>query len=347
MTTLLTGGTGYLGAAVLERCLETGVRNLRCFVRPGASRQRLLALRARYGRAAIELVEGNLARRRDADRAVAGVERVVHLAAGMRGAPADMFINTVVASQHLFDAVARSAVRRLVVVSSLSVYGLSDVAPTRLIAEDTPLDQHPDRRDTYTHTKIWQERLLGVLAGRSSLSCVVLRPGPLYGRGGSALPSRIGLQLPGLLLQLCGSARLPLSYLDNCAEAVRFAAFDDAVPPGAYNVVDDDLPTVSAYLDRYRNEVQRIRVLRLPFAGTLMLARWNEHFHVRSRGQIPRVLTPYRARNIWRGHVYDNARLKHAGWQQRIPTEAALNAAFGAWRDRLGVRGPALVAATR
>ncbi|MEP7382532.1 MAG: NAD(P)-dependent oxidoreductase [Gemmatimonadota bacterium] len=345
MTTLLTGATGYLGAAVLERSLEYGGRNIRCLVRPGASRAHLLALQSRHGRGAIEIMEGTLTRRRDVERALVGVQLVMHLAASLRGAAADIFLNTVVGSQNLYDAIAHSAVHRLVTTSSLSVYDLCDVPTAALVKESTALDPHPERRDAYTHSKIRQEQLLGALVMRPGVACIVLRPGPLYGRGGTPLPSRIGLRFPGFLLQLGGGAPLPLSYIDNCAEAVRLAAFDTRVPPGAYNVVDDAMPTASEYLARYRREVRPLRVVRLPFAGTELLAQLNESSHRASRGQIPLLLTPYRARNMWRGHRYDTTRLIVAGWRPPVPTDEALDLAFGVWRDgqRGGSSAPAMV----
>lgn len=332
MTTLVTGGSGRLGSAVLECLLAQGHRGIRCLIRPGNRRAGLQTLQDKYGSGAIEIVHGNLTQRADVARAVEGVNRVIHLAATMRGAPADMFLNTVVGSKILFDAVNRSRVDRLVVVSSLAVYGLHDVTPAQVIDESAAVERQPERRDVYTHTKVVQEGLLQRTPMRECLTTIVLRAGPLYGNTTAVLPARLGLQLAGCLLQLGARGLLPLTNLANCASAVCFAAFDDRLKQGAYNVVDDDLPTAKAFINRYRAEVHRIRTLRLPLFATLMLARLNEHSRRRWGPQIPQVLTPYRVRNLWRGHQYSNARLKAAGWSQPIATDVALDAAFKAWR---------------
>ena len=49
MTTLVTGGTGRLGGAVLECLLERGHRRIRCLIRPGNGRAHLQTLQDRYG----------------------------------------------------------------------------------------------------------------------------------------------------------------------------------------------------------------------------------------------------------------------------------------------------------
>jgi len=332
MTTLVTGGTGRLGSAVLEALLDSGHRNIRCFVRPGITRAHLHHLQKKHGSGSVEIVYGNLTQRGDVARAVHGVDRVIHLAASLRGAPADMFLNTVVGSKILFDAVNRSRVRRIVVVSTLSVYELHDTSPAQTIDESAVVERRPEWRDVYTHTKVLQEQLLHRAPLRERLSWVVLRPGPLYGNTTPVLPARLGLQLAGCLLQLGASAALPLTHLANCADAIRLATFDDEIDSGAYNVVDDDLPTVSEFIARYRAEVHRIPTLRLPLAATLLLARLNEHSHKRWGAQVPPILTTYRVRNLWRGHQYANVRLKAAGWRQPIATRDALDTAFKSWR---------------
>lgn len=333
MTILVTGATGFLGNVVVEQCLAAGAAPIRCLARPGSARSSLEAIRARFGRDSIEIVEGNLTRQRDVERTVADVECVVHLAAAMRGAAADMFLNTVIGTQRLLDAMVAARVGRLVLVSSLGVYGLADVAPDSVVQETTPLDPHPERRDVYTHTKILQEQLVMAATSRASLDAIVLRPGPLYGRGRNPLPSRLGLQVGSLLLRLGRDASLPLSFVDNCAHAVRLAALDPHFAAGAYNVVDDDPPRASSYVRRYRREVDAVRTIRIAYPATLVLAGWAERYHRYSRGQIPKALTPYRVRNVWRGHTYDTTRLKEAGWQQPVPTCEALDAAFHALRS--------------
>jgi nucleoside-diphosphate-sugar epimerase len=123
---------------------------------------------------------------------------------------------------------------------------------------------------------------------------------------------------------------LPLSYVSNCAEALVLAG-SSIVPDGAYNVVDDDLPTAAEYVRRYKQDVRPIRSIRCPFAATMLLSKWAERCHVNSAGQI---LTPYRIANLWRGHRFDNRKLRRAGWTQVVSTRDGLSRAFDDLRAR-------------
>ncbi len=335
MTSLVTGSAGFLGSAVVERLLVISSRDIRCFVRPSSDTNRLTRLRDEHGRDSLELFVGNLTSPADVRCALAGVDTVYHLAASMHGwAPADIFRNTVVASQRLLDGIVKSGVRRVVLISSLSVYGLSDVAPRALIDECARLEAFPEKRDAYAHAKLRQEQLFHQYRRDSNFALVVLRPGTLYGRSGPDFSPRIGVAFPGLLLHFGGDNLLPLSYVENCAEAVGLAGASDSLQEGAYNVVDDDLPTAREYIRRYTQEVRKIRSLQIPFFATMLLSAAAERYHVHSKGQVPRALTPYRTLNLWRGHRFDNRKLRSAGWSQRVPTEDALRRTFAELRAR-------------
>jgi len=57
---LVTGANGFLGAKVVERLLETGFEQVRCFVRPSSDVARLTSIVDRYPDARLEFVQGNL-----------------------------------------------------------------------------------------------------------------------------------------------------------------------------------------------------------------------------------------------------------------------------------------------
>jgi nucleoside-diphosphate-sugar epimerase len=334
MTVLITGSTGFLGTAVVERLLARGAGRIRCFARPNSDTSRLTTLASAYGADRLELVIGNLQSVVDVEHALTGVETVYHLAAAKRGMPAGIFLDTVVASKRLIEAIVRSSVNRLVLVSSLSVYGLADVPVDRLVDETTVLEPHPERRDVYSHAKLRQELLIQEHAAGGAFELVILRPGTLYGRGGPAFSPRIGLAVPGWLLHLGGDNLLPLSHVSNCAEAVVLAGTSSLLPEGPYNVVDDDLPTAAEYVRRYKQEVAHIRSIRCPFAATMLLSKWAERWHVHSKGRMPGGLTPYRTANLWRGHRFDNRKLRRAGWTQVVSTRDGLARAFDELRAR-------------
>src|SRR5262249_19248167 len=140
---LVTGATGFLGTALVERLLARGEKDVRCFVRPGSHRERLEAVARRYPEAQVELFEGSLSSKEGAARALEGVSVVYHLAASLLGAAADIFLNTVVASKNLLEAiVATGRPIKVVLVSSFGVYGVADLPRGHEVDEQTPLEPH-------------------------------------------------------------------------------------------------------------------------------------------------------------------------------------------------------------
>lgn len=73
MTTLLTGATGFVGAAVLRALVVAGHR-VRALVRPSSDRRNLTGIDC-------EIVTGDLVEPESLERAVRGCEAVFHVAA--------------------------------------------------------------------------------------------------------------------------------------------------------------------------------------------------------------------------------------------------------------------------
>lgn len=333
MTTLVTGANGFVGSAVVRRLLETGDETVRCLVRgtavPAAASDPSLGGR-------VEVVRGNLLAPETAARAVDGIDAVIHLAASMRGSPADMFLNTVVASRNLLDAVVAAGRPRTVLVSSMGVYGVAGLAPGARVDEATPLEPHPERRDVYSHAKWRQETLFREMAEREEVPLVVLRPGVIFGPGGAPMSARVGLNLFGCFLHLGGGNVLPLTYVDNCADAIVLASRRPEAVGETFNVVDDDPPTSRQYLRAYRRRVRRIRFVPVPYGALQVLSRAVAWYHRVSHGQLPAVFTPYKTASAWKGTTFDNRKLTALGWRPLVPMDEGLERTFAYLRAAEG-----------
>lgn len=326
---LVTGSNGFLGSALVERLLVHGRRQVRCLVRPGSDHSRLRALEPAYPEG-IEYVTGTLSEPGDCARAVDGVDRIYHLAAAVGGAPADMFFNSVVATRNLLDAMVATGRRiELVFCSSFSVYGVAQLPHGAVVDERTPLEPHPEKRDIYAHTKHRQEQLVWQYHREKAIPLLVLRPGVIYGPGGGApMSSRVGVNLFGLFLHLGRRNTLPLTYVDNCAEAFVCAADSSAFQGEIYNVVDDDLLNAREFLIEYRNHVKRIPYITLPYFATRLMSWAVEKYHDYSHGQLPAIFTRYKADSMWKGNTFDNSKLKSIGWRPVLSTEDGLKRHF-------------------
>jgi nucleoside-diphosphate-sugar epimerase len=330
---LVTGAGGFLGTHVVERLLAYGYIDIRCLLRDGSKAARLTALAQSYPNAQLEMHYGNLRSKSTCARAVSGVSLVIHLAAGLKGAAADLFFDSVVASRTLLEALESRediplTATRLVLVSSFGVYGVGALRRGALVDENTPLESHPELRDTYSFSKLRQEQLFWEYQRKDGFQLVVLRPGVIYGPGGGAFSNRVGLQVGPVYFHLGGNNPLPLSYVANCAEAIACAAGHPDAAGQVYNVHDDDIPTASFYLCQYKKQVKPIRSVRFPYFATRMLAGAMERYNRRSQGQLPAILTRYKVAAAWGGNTFSNAKLRGLGWRQLVPTVDAMAQTF-------------------
>ena len=320
MTILMTGSTGFLGKAVVERLCVSGASPIRCLVRPNSDLSSLNEIQSRYPAAQIEYVVGNLLSAKQAYDATKGAEMVIHLAAETRGLPSTVFANTVVASKNLLEGVVRHRVRRVVLVSSLSVYGVASLPRGTVVTEETLLEENPEARDVYSFSKVRQDRLFQEYRTRHPFELVILRPGVLYGDGCKSWPSRAGLRLGAAVLEIAGRNQVPFTNVNSCAAAVAMAGGLDRLPEGFYNVIDDDLLKVTEYVGLYHKLVEPVVRLRIPFCLAIPFSFLLEQLHILSRKQVPLLLSPYRLRTMWGGHVFSNQKLKAHGWKPVVAT---------------------------
>lgn len=323
MTVLITGSNGFLGSAVV-RVLSGREEPVRCLVRPGSDASAISGLPN------VEIIRGTLNRPNDCQHMVEGIDTVYHLAAALGGAPADMFLNSVVATRNLLDAVmSQPKPARFVHCSSFGVYGVADLPAGATIDETTPIERHPEKRDLYSHTKHRQELLVWEYKKEHDLDIVILRPGVVYGPGAaSAISNRVGLRLFGIMLRLGRKNLLPLTYVDNCADAIVQAGNTEAAIGEIYNVVDDELVTAKQFLRDYRKYVKKLPFVALPLFATRFLAKAIAWYSSYSNGQLPAILTPYKVESAWKNTLFSNHKLKSIGWQQRISTSEGLKLHF-------------------
>jgi len=158
---------------------------------------------------------------------------------------------------------------------------------------------------------------------------VILRPGSVFGPGKTALTGRVGIDTFGLFIHLGGSIRIPLTYVDNCAEALVLAGITPGIDGEVFNIVDDELPRSKDFLRQYKQKVRYFRSVRLPYRLTWLLCYAWEKYSEKSEGQLPPVFNRSRCSAEWKGNYYSNGRLKEKlGWVPRIPMSEALDRFF-------------------
>jgi len=174
MRAFLTGGTGFIGGAVLRRLLEAG-HEVRALVRPGADTRQLDGL-------PVERVHGDLRDHESLRSGVIGCDWVFHVAAlySYWGHRWDDFYQTnVEGTRRVLEAARDEGVERFVYTSSIATLGVNkDRTPA---TEDTP-SSLADRIGPYQRSKfLAQEIALGF--AREGLPVVIVNPSTPVGVG--------------------------------------------------------------------------------------------------------------------------------------------------------------------
>jgi dihydroflavonol-4-reductase len=168
VTTLVTGATGFVGAAVARK-LDARGESVRVLVRPTSDRRNLEGL-------AVEPVEGDLRDRASLARALKGVAALYHVAADYRlwaRDPDELYASNVEGSRAIVEAAAEAGVKRIVYTSSVAVLGTNkDATPSN---EETPVTL-ADMIGHYKRSKYLAEEGVRELVTEHGLDVVIVNP---------------------------------------------------------------------------------------------------------------------------------------------------------------------------
>src|SRR5262249_290529 len=329
---LVTGSNGFIGSKVVEKLLEYGFTTVRCLVRSSSNVDRLKrVLRNEQIGRNVELVTGDLLSRDDCRKASDGVSIIYHLAAGMEKSFAGAFMNSALGTRNLMDAfLERGKPKRFVNVSSFAVYSNLHLRRGAVLDETCLLEDAPQERfDAYGFGKLKQEEVVREYGSKHNLPYVILRPGYVFGPGKTQLNGRVAINTFGFFIQVDGSQLVPLTFVDNCAEAIVLAGLKSGVDGEVFNVVDDELLTRRQFLREYKKKEKGFSV-RIPYSVAYFLSLLWEKYSESSKGQLPPVFNRRRCAAEWKGNRYSNQKLhERLGWKPTVPMEQAMEAFLG------------------
>jgi dihydroflavonol-4-reductase len=197
---LVTGGSGFVGSAVL-RALAGGGRRLRALVRSGSPR-------ANFAGVDCEIVEGDMRDQAAMERALAGARHLYHVAADYRlwaRDPEDIVRANVEGTRAVMRAALSRGVERIVYTSSVATLRAADAATS--VDETSPLDEGQGV-GAYKRGKVLAERLVERLVAEQGLPAVIVNPSTPIG------PRDIKPTPTGRILVEAASGRIP-AFVDT------------------------------------------------------------------------------------------------------------------------------------
>jgi dihydroflavonol-4-reductase len=313
MKALVTGATGFVGAAV-ARALGAAGWQVRVLVRGGSDRGNLQRLAA-------EVVEGDLADLRSLERALAGCEGLFHVAADYRlGArdPEPLYRTNVDGTRNILNAARTAGVPRIVYTSSVATIGIpSDGSPGD---ERTPVALASMighyKRSKYLAEEVARE------AARAGMSVVIVNPSTPVG------PGDIKPTPTGQLVLDAAAGRMP-AYVDTGLNIVHvddvaaghLLAFERGRSGERYILGGEDMTLQMILAQIARLVGRKPPRIRLPYAAVLPVAYLAEAF-AKVSGRSGRVTLEGVRMSRKRMFFSSGKAVSELGYRWRPPPEA-------------------------
>jgi nucleoside-diphosphate-sugar epimerase len=239
-TALVTGGSGFVGGALIERLRDEGLE-VRALARSDRAAEKVRERGA-------EPVSGDIGDRTSLESAAAGCELAFHAAAKVEdwGDPAEFERINVGGTENTIAACRAVGVTRLVHVGTEAA--LMAGQPLVNVDEDAPL--RPDSPALYSSTKAKAEQRVRAANG-DGLETVVIRPRFVWGRGDTTLlPALVELVRSGRFRWIGGGRQLTATaHIDNTVEGLWLGA-RKAPAGGVYFVTDGEPVVFREFLSR-------------------------------------------------------------------------------------------------
>ena len=280
MKALVTGATGFVGAAV-ARALLGGQWQVRVLARRGSDRRNLQNLN-------VEVCEGDLGDLSSLEGAAQGCEGLFHVAADYRlGAPdpAQLYRVNVEGTRKVLSAAHRAGVRRIVYTSSVATIGIP--------ADGTPGDERSESSlakmiGHYKRSKYLAEEVVRD-AARGGLSVVIVSPSTPVGPG-DVKPTPTGqlvLDAAAGKMPAYVDTGLNIVHVDDVA-AGHLLAYERGTPGERYILGGQDLSLREILEMIARLEGRKPPRIRLPYGLVLPIAYVAEGF-ARLTGRSGRI----------------------------------------------------------
>ncbi len=169
-TLLITGGTGSFGNAVLNRCLDTDIKEIRIFSRDEKKQE---DMRIKYKNDKIKFYIGDVRDYRSVDDAMDGVDFIFH-AAALKQVPSCEFFpiqavkTNILGTENVLEAAINHNVKKVIVLSTdKAAYPINAMGMSKALMEKVAIAKGRDLKEG--QTIICRTRYGNVMASRGSV----------------------------------------------------------------------------------------------------------------------------------------------------------------------------------
>ena len=281
---LITGATGFLGKYAVQEFSSHGYN----VVATGRNTEALAALEG-------DNVQTLAATLEDLASTELPVDSVVHAAAlsTLWGPWKDFYEHNVVGTERVVEYCVNNDVKRLVYVSSPSIY--SGKGDRYNIAETDPISLSP--LNNYIKSKIAAEQIVRTAGAEGAIpEVVIVRPRGLFGIGDTSMIPRLlqANEKIGIPLFNDGSNLVDLTCVENVALALRLAVESKQANGNTYNISNGEPRAFKAILEDFLTGIDmkpRYLHAKLPVMYAAAVALESVYSAVRTKSEPP--LTRY------------------------------------------------------
>jgi 2-alkyl-3-oxoalkanoate reductase len=266
---LVTGATGFVGPYLVSALRARG-DTVRILALPGEDT-------TRFEQEHISIYRGDICLPETLAEPMRGVDTVFHLAGihGLWRPKKEYYRVNVEGTEHVCQTTLTAGVRRLIHVSSWSVYGMGLGQP---LHEGLPL--RPLLSDSYTATKAEADKLVQRYITRRGLPAVIVRPAIMFGPGDQVNFRRMADRLRANKAVIIGSGHNALAfvYVTDVVQALLLASTQERAIGQTYNLSNDEPLTQEAFWGAIAEEIKaKPPRLHIPFHALYTLAFLAEH----------------------------------------------------------------------
>jgi len=254
---LVTGAAGYIGRAAVTALVQNGYY-VRALVRPTSSVEALKRL-------GVEIVWGDVRSFEDVNAAAAGVDVIVHLAAGLRGSDKFVVDSSVQGTQNVSRAALLQRVKHVIYMSSMSVHDMTAMKNRQPIREDSPLEANAEVRGAYSLGKRRAEDIALAHLHDTSPTWTILRPALVVGRGGDATGAAGWMLGRNLVCISSPRKRLLLIHVEDVAAAIVQIIQHESARGKIYTLSQPEHITLRQYVNACLRPQQDVRAVYVPY----------------------------------------------------------------------------------